>query len=341
MSVGGLDEIVMQLKHPEDPEQLGAFQRRIDAGGLVELEDWKPEDYRLGMLRMAEHHANSEIVGALPEGEWITRAPSLRRKLALMAKVQDEVGHGQMLYRVAEDLGKPRETMLRDLCEGRTKYHNVFNYPAPTWADVCAIQWLVDGAAILNQKSLAEGSFGPYVRTMKRINMEEAFHFKSGEEMVLTMMSGTERQRAMMQAAFDRWWWPCLMFFGPPDKESIHGSLMMRWRVKTKTNDNLRQEYVDRFAPAALATGLQIHLPGPSNSDDPAQPNPELVIDPLCKPDPTSGHWGFTEPDWDEFYRVIRGNGPCNRERVALRRFSFEQHKWVREAVLGYHPSKN
>ena len=172
---------------------IAEFEAYVDSGRLVELEDYKPEDYRLGMLRMAEHHANSEIIGALPEGEWVTRAPSLRRKLALMAKVQDEVGHGQMLYRVSEDLGKPREQMLRDLCEGRTKYHNVFNYPAPTWADVCAIQWLIDGAAILNQKSLAAGSYGPYVRTMNRINMEEAFHVKSGEDMVLTMMSDGAR----------------------------------------------------------------------------------------------------------------------------------------------------
>jgi ring-1,2-phenylacetyl-CoA epoxidase subunit PaaA len=292
-----------------------------------------PQDYRSGMLRMTEHHANSEIVGALPEGEWINRAPSLKRKLALMAKVQDEVGHGQMLYRVAEDLGKPRDQMLRDLCEGRTKYHNVFNYPAPTWADVCAIQWLVDGAAIMNQKSLAEGSYAPYVRTMKRINMEEAFHFKSGEEMVLTMMSGTPRQRDMMQAAFDRWWWPCLMFFGPPDKSSRHGAVMMRWRIKTETNDSLRQRFADRFAPAARSLGLKINLPGPDH-EDPARPDPRRVEDPQCVLDERSGHWGFSTPDWDEFYRVIRGGGPCNAQRVALRRFSYEQGQWVRKAIL-------
>ncbi len=334
MSAGGTDDVKLDLKHPEDPGQLAEFEARINGGELIELEDYKPEDYRLGMLRMAEHHANSEIVGALPEGEWITRAPSMRRKLALLAKVQDEVGHGQMLYRVSEDLGKPRDQMLRDLCEGRTKYHNVFNYPAPTWADVCAIQWLVDGAAIMNQKSLADGSYAPYVRTMKRINMEEAFHFKSGEDMVLTMMGGTKRQKDMMQAAFDRWWWPCVMFFGPPDKKSTHGSLFMRWRIKTKTNDTLRQEFVDRFAPAAKALGLGIHLPGPSN-DDPAKPNPDLQKDPNCILDPKTGHWGFSTPDWDEFYRVIRGNGPCNKQRIALRRFSYEQGRWVRKAVMG------
>lgn len=334
MSCGGGDDPKLELKHPEDPQRLAAFEAHVSSGQLVEHEDWKPQDYATGMLRMAEHHANSEIVGALPEGEWITRAPSLRRKLALMAKVQDEVGHGQMLYRVSEDLGKPRDQMLRDLCEGRTKYHNVFNYPAPTWADVVAIQWLVDGAAIMNQKSLAAGSYGPYVRTMNRINMEEAFHFKSGEDMVLTMMSGTPRQKDMMQAAFDRWWWPCLMFFGPPDKESTHTSMFMRWRIKTATNDTLRQSFVDRFAPAAKAIGLKIHLPGPSNSD-PARPNVNLKQDERCLCDESTGHWGFSTPDWDEFYRVIRGNGPCNKQRVGLRRFSYEQNRWVRQAVLG------
>ena len=334
MSCGGGDDPKLELKHPEAPEKLATFEAYVNTGQLVELEDWKPEDYRLGMLRMAEHHANSEIVGALPEGEWITRAPSLRRKLALMAKVQDEVGHGQMLYRVSEDLGKPREQMLRDICECRTKYHNVFNYPVPTWADVCAIQWLVDGAAIMNQKSLAAGSYGPYVRTMNRINMEEAFHFKSGEDMVLTMMGGTRRQKNMVQAAFDRWWWPCLMFFGPRDNVSTHNSIFMRWRLKTASNDTLRQQYVDRFVPAARALGLRINLPGPAN-DDPAMPNLSLREDPKCTYDESLGHWGFTDPDWDEFFRVIRGNGPCNKERVGLRRFSYEQNRWVRNAVIG------
>ncbi len=334
MSCGGGDDPKLELKHPEDPDKLAAFEAYVNSGQLVELEDYKPEDYRVGMLRMAEHHANSEIVGALPEGEWITRAPSLRRKLALMAKVQDEVGHGQMLYRVSEDLGKPREQMLRDLCEGRTKYHNVFNYPVPTWADVCAIQWLIDGAAIMNQKSLAAGSYGPYVRTMNRINMEEAFHFKSGEDMVLTMMSGTKRQKDMMQAAFDRWWWPSLMFFGTRDNKSTHNSIFMRWRLKTVTNDTLRQSFVDRFVPAAKALGLKIHLPGPSNGD-PSRPNPNLEEDQKCVCDEKSEHWGFSDPDWDEFYRVIRGNGPCNKQRVGLRRFSYEQNRWVRSAVLG------
>lgn len=322
----------------EDPDKMAAFQDRIDAGDIIEPDDWMPHNYRVGMLRMAEHHANSEIVGALPEGEWITRAPSLRRKLALIAKVQDEVGHGQMLYRVAQDLGKPRDQMLRDLITGKTKYHNVFNYPAPTWADVTMIQWLVDGAAIMNQATLADGSYGPYVRTMKRINMEEAFHFKSGEDMTLTLMSGTPRQKQMAQEAFDRWWEPCLMFFGPADKESVKTQPFMRWRIKTATNDELRQRFVDRFAPAALDLGIKIHV---TRKDEHgmvrrrADGSFERQEDPDLRHDEGTGHWRFSQPDWDEFYRVVRGNGPLNKERVGLRRFSYEQGRWVRRAVLG------
>ncbi len=332
------EELKLDWGIQEDPDRLAEFQRRIDARELVEVDDWMPHNYRVGMLRVAEHHANSEIVGALPEGEWITRAPSLLRKLALIAKVQDEVGHGQMLYHVCQDLGKPRDQMLRDLCTGKTRYHNVFNYPAPTWADVAMIQWLVDGAAILNQKSLAEGSYGPYVRTMKRINMEEAFHFKSGEDMVLTLMSGTKRQKQMGQEAFDRWWSPCLMFFGPPDKESTKTGPFMQWRIKTATNDTLREKYVDRFAPAALALGLKIHVAN-KNPDGLIATKPDgtldMIEDPLIRLDDKTGHWGFTQPDWEEFYRVIGGDGPCNKQRVALRRFSYEQGQWGRKAGLG------
>jgi len=315
---GGTEQIKVDWTIQEDPEKLAAFEARIDRGELIEPGDWMPHNYRAGMLKMAEHHANSEIVGALPEGEWITRAPSLRRKLALIAKVQDEVGHGQMLYRVCEDLGKSRDEMLRDLIAGRTKYHNVFNYPAPTWADVAAIAWLVDGAAIMNQKTLADGSYGPYVRTMRRINMEEAFHFKHGEDMVLTLMSGTPRQKQMMQEAFNRWWPPSVMFFGPRDKKSTQGSMFLRYKLKTTTNDDLRQRFVDRFAPAARALGLKF----PDRDE-------QYYLD------ESTGHWHFPEPDWDEFYRVIRGNGPCNEQRVSLRRFSYEQGAWVRQAVLG------
>src|SRR5437773_4742168 len=260
--MSGSSNVGLHIDHctNEDPAKLAEFEAKMSRGDHIEADDWMPQAYREGMLKMAEHHANSEIIGALPEGEWITRAPSLKRKLALTAKVQDEVGHGQMLYRVSQDLGKPRDQMLRDLITGKTKYHNVFNYPAPTWADVTMIQWLVDGAAILNQATLAEGSYGPYVRTMKRINMEEAFHFKSGEDMILTLMSGTARQMQMAEEALDRWWESCLMFFGPPDKDSVKTQPFMRWRIKTATNDELRQRFVDRFAPAALDLGLKIHL---------------------------------------------------------------------------------
>jgi len=331
MSVSASVDLKLDWDIQEDPDKLGPFEERVSKGELVEPDDWMPHNYRVGMLRMAEHHANSEIVGALPEGEWITRAPSLRRKLALIAKVQDEVGHGQMLYRVSQDLGKPRDQMLRDLITGKTKYHNVFNYPAPTWADVVMIQWLVDGAAIMNQATLADGSYGPYVRTMKRINMEEAFHFKSGEDMVLTLMSGTPRQKQMAQLAFDRWWAPCLMFFGPPDKESVKTTPFMRWRIKTATNDELRQRFVNRFAPAALDLKLKIHV----TVKDPDGMVKEMREDNEIRRDDKTGNWRFTQPDWNEFHRVIKGNGPLNKKRVALRRFSYEQGEWVRRAIMG------
>lgn len=314
----------------EDPEKMAEFQAKIDAGHLIEVDDWMPAAYRDAMLRMAEHHANSEIVGALPEGEWITRAPSLKRKLALTAKVQDEVGHGQMLYRVSQDLGKTRDAMLRDLITGKTKYHNCFNYPCPEWSDVCMIAWLIDGAAIMNQGSLAEGAYGPYVRTMKRINMEEAFHFKHGEDMVLTLMSGTAKQREMAQNAFDRWWGPSLMFFGPPDKPNAEQLPPMRWRMKIVKNDELRQRFVDRFAPAALDMGIKINVVTKDENGFVTSTKPDENL----QLNEDTGHWEFTQPDWDEFFKVIRGNGPCNRQRLALRRMSYEQGHWVRQAIL-------
>ena len=314
----------------EDPEKLAEFESRIAAGVLIEPDDWMPCAYRSGMLKMAEHHANSEIIGALPEGEWITRAPSLKRKLALTAKVQDEVGHGQMLYRVSQDLGKTRDMMLRDLITGKTKYHNVFNYPAPTWGDIAMIQWLVDGAAIMNQMTLADGAYGPYVRTMKRINMEEAFHFKSGEDMVLTLMSGTKQQRQLGQDAFDRWWWPSVMFSGPHDKPNAEQLPAMRWRMKTVKNDDLRQRFINRFVPAALDLGLKINV----STKDENGIILEKHEDPNLRHDEETGDWHISEADWDEFYRVIRGNGPCNAKRLALRRFSYEQGHWVRQAIL-------
>ncbi len=331
--MSGSSNVGLHVDHDlhEDPAKLAEFLAKIDAGTLIEPDDWMPEAYRKGMLRMAEHHANSEIIGALPEGEWITRAPSLRRKLALTAKVQDEVGHGQMLYRVSQDLGKTRDEMLRDLITGKTKYHNVFNYPAPTWGDIAMIQWLIDGAAIMNQKTLADGAYGPYVRTMRRINMEEAFHFKSGEDMVLTLTSGTKRQKEMTQEALDRWWEPAVMFFGPPDKPNSEQMPAMRWRMKTERNDSLRQRFVDRFAPAALDLGLKIHVTKKDAGGMVVSKRPDEMV----RRDEATGHWGFTEPDWEEFYRVIRGEGPCNAKRLALRRMSYEQGRWVRRAILG------
>lgn len=330
--MSGSSNVGMHIDHciEEDPVLLAAFEAKMAAGEMIEADDWMPQAYRTGMLKMAEHHANSEIVGALPEGEWITRAPSLKRKLALTAKVQDEVGHGQMLYRVSQDLGKSRDDMLRDLITGKTKYHNCFNYPAPTWADIAMIQWLIDGAAIMNQKTLADGAYGPYVRTMRRINMEEAFHFKSGEDMVLTLMSGTKRQKQMTQEAFDRWWGPAIMFFGPPDKPNAHQLPPMRWRMKTVTNDELRQRFVDRFIPAALDLGLKIHVVEKDERGlvTSVRPDEKIAFN------RATGHWEFTQPDWDEFFRVIRGNGPCNAKRLALRRLSYEQGRWVRQAIL-------
>ena len=312
-----------------DPEKLAEFESRIADGVLIEPGDWMPEEYRAMMLRMAEHHANSEIIGALPEGEWITRAPSMLRKLALTAKVQDEVGHGQMLYRVSQELGKSRDDMLRDLVTGKTKYHNCFNYPCPTWADIAMVQWLIDGAAIMNQKTLADGAYGPYVRTMNRINMEEAFHFKSGEDMVLTLMSGTKGQKTMTQQAFDRWWPISLMFFGPEDKPNAEELPPMKWRMKVERNDSLRQRFVNRFAPAAIDLGLKINIV----TKDEKGFVTSTKLDEAIKLDDSTGNWSFTEPDWDEFWRVIRGNGPCNAHRVALRRFSYEQGAWVRSAI--------
>ena len=330
--MSGSSNVGMHIDHAgnEDPQKLAEFEAKIDAGECIEPDDWMPSSYRTGMLKMAEHHANSEIVGALPEGEWITRAPTLRRKLALTAKVQDEVGHGQMLYRVSQDLGKTRDQMLRDLITGKTKYHNVFNYPAPTWGDIAMIQWLIDGAAIMNQKTLADGAYGPYVRTMRRINMEEAFHFKSGEDMVLTLMTGTRRQKTLCQEAFDRWWYPSIMFFGPTDKPKAEQLPPMRWRMKTERNDSLRQRFVNRFAPAALDLGLKIHVVEKDADGMVIAKRPDEKL----RLNEASANWEFTPPDWDEFYRVIRGHGPCNKKRVALRRFSYEQGRWVRKAIL-------
>jgi ring-1,2-phenylacetyl-CoA epoxidase subunit PaaA len=299
---------------PEFEAKLAAFEARIQRGEKIEPGDWMPLEYRQQLIRMISQHAHSEIVGCLPEGGWIPHAPTFRRKLALTAKVQDEAGHGQLLYRAAETLGITREDMIEALLTGKAKYSNIFNYPAVTWADVGMIGWLVDAAAIVNQLMLAEGSYGPYARAMKRICYEESFHLKQGHHFVVTLAGGTRRQRSMVQAALERWWWPTLQMFGPPDKDSVHLQRMMRWKIKTRTNDELRYDFVAQYAPQILRLGLTI-------------PDPELRYDEAAR------RWRFGEPDWEEFKRVISGQGPLNAERLAVRRAAHEEGRWVREAL--------
>lgn len=297
--------------------KLAEFEARIARGEKIEPGDWMPEAYRQQLIRMISQHAHSEIVGMLPEGAWITRAPNLRRKMVLLAKVQDEAGHGQYLYHAAETLGISREAMIDALLSGRAKYASVFNYPSLSWADMGAIGWLVDGAAILNQTMLARCSYGPYSRAMVRICAEEGFHKKQGQEMVIRYAQGTPAQKQMMQDAINRWWWPTLMMFGPHDSESANSPQLIRWGIKTKTNDELRQEFVNELVPALHALGLSV-------------PDPDLRYD------EASGNWISGEIDWDEFWRVIKGDGPMNAERLAARRKAHEDGRWVREALAAY-----
>jgi ring-1,2-phenylacetyl-CoA epoxidase subunit PaaA len=266
---------------------------------------------------MISQHAHSEVVGMLPEGAWITRAPSLRRKLVLLAKVQDEAGHGQYLYHAAETLGISREEMLQALLYGKAKYSSVFNYPTLNWADIGVIGWFVDGAAILNQTMLARCSYGPYSRAMVRISAEESFHHKQGVEQVIQYARGSPLQRQMVQEAVDRWWWPTLMMFGPHDQDSPNTPTLVRWGIKTKTNDELRQVFLNQTVPDIHALGLTL-------------PDPDLHFD------ERSGNWIHGPIDWDEFWRVVKGDGPCNAERLATRRAAHEQGQWVREALLAY-----
>ncbi|NOX63120.1 MAG: 1,2-phenylacetyl-CoA epoxidase subunit A [Chloroflexi bacterium] len=298
-------------------EKLAEFEARIERGEKIEPGDWMPDEYRRQLIRMISQHAHSEVVGMLPEGAWIPHAPTLRRKMILIAKVQDEGGHGQYLYHAAESLGVDREELIEALLEGRAKYSNVFNYPTLTWADIGMIGWLVDGAAIKNQTMLAHSSYGPYSRAMVRICAEETFHYKQGKEMITIYAKGTPEQRQMAQDALNRWWWPALMMFGPHDSDSPNTPVLMRWKVKTKSNDTLRQEFVNEIVPEFLALGLEI-------------PDPDLHYD------EESGNWIIGEIDWDEFWRVIRGNGPMNRDRLAARREAHEQGAWVREALEAY-----
>jgi len=301
----------------DDPERLAAFEVSVASGGRVEAGEWMPQQYRAECLRLIQMHANSELMGALPEREWIPRAPTLRRKMALVAKVQDEVGHAQLLYRVAEDLGRPREQMLDDLLAGRSKFHNVFHYPAATWADVAVIQLFVDGAAMQTQGALRACSYAPYARVLKRICYEEDFHIRLGLDAYRALAEGTTRQRAMLQDALTRWWPPIMHFFGPRDQASPHLETMMRWRIKVKTNDELRQQFLRQFVPLITDYGLS-------------------VPDPRLRWDETGQRYVYSEPDWEEFKRVIRGEGPKSAERLALRNDYWRRHQWVREAMSAW-----
>jgi len=298
-------------------EQLKRFEERIARGEKIEPGDWMPDEYRRQLIRMISQHAHSEIVGMLPEGAWITRAPNLRRKMVLLAKVQDEGGHGQYLYHAAETLGATREEMIDALLEGRAKYASVFNYPTLNWADIGVIGWLVDGAAIKNQTMLARSSYGPYSRAMVRISAEEGFHMKQGKEMVIRYAKGTAEQKSMVQDAINRWWWPTLMMFGLPDDVSTHSNLLMRWGVKTRSNDELRQEFVNELVPEIHALGLSL-------------PDPDLHFE------EASGNWLYGDIDWEEFWQVVKGDGPCNAERLGARRKAHEDGEWVRKALTAY-----
>jgi len=296
---------------------VAAFEARIAAGESIEPKDWMPERYRKQLVRMMSQHAHSEVVGMLPEGNWITRAPSLRRKMSLIAKVQDEAGHGLYIYCGTETLGVDRQDLLGQLLDGRAKYSSIFNYPTLSWADMGVIGWLVDGAAIVNQTILAKTSYGPYARAMVRICKEENFHKRQGYEICATLANGTPAQRAMLQEAVDRFWWPALMMFGPSDTDSPNSAELLKWRVKRKTNDELRQRFVNLTVPQAIAIGLTL-------------PDPDLRFD------ESTGNWEFGEIDWTEFFQVIKGEGPCNRERLAARRQAHEDGAWVREAAAAH-----
>ncbi|MDU8910624.1 1,2-phenylacetyl-CoA epoxidase subunit PaaA [Aestuariicoccus sp. MJ-SS9] len=306
---------------PETPADQ-AFQARIDAGEKIEPKDWMPEGYRKTLIRQIGQHAHSEIVGQLPEGNWITRAPTLERKAILLAKVQDEAGHGLYLYCAAETLGVSRDALTRDLLSGKMKYSSIFNYPTLSWADMGAVGWLVDGAAIMNQVPLQRTSYGPYSRAMIRICKEESFHQRQGYDIMMKMANGTPAQRRMAQDALDRFWYPSLMMFGPSDRDSVHSAQSMKWRIKMNTNDELRQKFVDQTVPQAEYLGLTV-------------PDPDL------KWNEERGHYDFTEPDWSEFFEVIQGNGPCNTERMEARNKAWDDGAWVREALSAHAEKKS
>jgi len=293
------------------------FQEKIDKEIKIEPNDWMPDEYRKTLIRQISQHAHSEIVGMLPEGNWITRAPNLRRKAVLLAKVQDEAGHGLYLYSSVETLGADREDTIDDLHSGKAKYSSIFNYPAVTWADIGTIGWLVDGAAIMNQVALCRCSYGPYARGMVKICKEESFHQRQGFESLVTLCNGTPIQKAMAQDAMNRFWWPALMMFGPSDDESPNSAQSMKWKIKRFTNDELRQSFVDATVPQAEILGLTI-------------PDPNL------KWNEETGHYDFSPINWDEFWQVVNGNGPCNKERIEARKKAKEEGMWVREAAMAY-----
>jgi ring-1,2-phenylacetyl-CoA epoxidase subunit PaaA len=305
------------VQNIEDPEKLAAFEARVAADEFIEPKDWMPEAYRRTLTRQMSQHAHSEIVGMLPEGNWISRAPSLRRKAILLAKVQDEAGHGLYLYSAAETLGTSRQEMIEALHSGKAKYSTIFNYPTVTWADIGAIGWLVDGAAIMNQVPLQRTSYGPYARAMVRICMEESFHQRQGYEIMMHLAAGTAEQKRIAQDALNRWWWPSLMMFGPPDDNSPNTAQSLRWRIKRETNDELRQKFVDITVPQAEAIGLTV-------------PDPDL------KWNEEKGGYDFGAIDWEEFYAVVRGEGPVAKERIKARRDAWEKNAWVREAADAY-----
>jgi ring-1,2-phenylacetyl-CoA epoxidase subunit PaaA len=299
----------------DELERREAFYAHVESGGKVEATDWMPDEYRNAVRKFVEMHANSELMGVLPERDWILRAPTLKRKLALTSKIQDEVGHAQILYRVAEDLGKSRDAMLADLLAGKTKFHNVFHYPTKSWADVGMIAWLVDAAAIVAQQALRDSSYAPYARAMKRICAEESVHIIHGRDVLLTMMGGTAQQQAMVQEALDRWWGPLMQMHGPPTDPAKDKDL--RWKIKTKHNEQLRQEFLSTYVPRILEIGLTI-------------PDPNLRYD------EASERWLYTEPDRDELKAVVTGHGPASQERLGFRNLTFADTQWVREAVLGH-----
>jgi ring-1,2-phenylacetyl-CoA epoxidase subunit PaaA len=299
------------------PDEEVIFQDKVDKDIRIEPKDWMPQDYRKTLIRQISQHAHSEIVGMLPEGNWITRAPTLRRKATLIAKVQDEAGHGLYLYSAAETLGITRDEMIDQLHAGKAKYSSIFNYPTLTWADIGTIGWLVDGAAIMNQVPLTRTSYGPYARAMVRICKEESFHQRQGFEILLTLSRGSEAQRALCQDAINRWWWPSLMMFGPNDDASPHTAQSIRWKVKRFTNDELRQRFVDMCADQVKILGMTI-------------PDTDL------KWNEERGHYDFGAINWDEFWQVVNGNGPCNKERIETRIRAHKDGEWVREAALAF-----